>query len=79
MASTDPLDHLPKIHPRERLVTEAEQQLRTAIIGLNKIGLTTGEFLQVITNVMSGEISSIAKYAIRNERHGNLDKPGGWA
>jgi hypothetical protein len=70
----------PQIHPRERIVTEAEQQLRMSIIGLHKLGLTTGEFLQVVTNVMTNEIRMIARHAIRAERHpDDLDKPGGWA
>ena len=73
------LGPLPQIHPRERLVDEAEQQLRMSLISLHKLGLTTGEFLQVVSNVLGGEVRSIARYAIRVERHGNTETPGGWA
>lgn len=75
----DPLDHLPAIHPREAIVTEAEQVLRKALIDLHPLKLTTGELLQAVTNVMSSSIQMIARHAIRAERHpDDLDKPGGW-
>ena len=72
----DPLDDLPKIHPRERLVTEAENELRRAYIeALSK--LSTAECIQVINNVAHSEIALIIRQAIRMERHGDPDKPGG--
>ena len=75
----DPLDDLPRIHPREKIVDEAEQKLRAVVFELIQSELTQGEFLKVLGNVMDGEIRSIAKYAIRRERHGDEDKPGGIA
>ena len=74
------LGPLPKLHVREKNVIEAANALRTA---LNKIiekhDLTTGEELRVVNEVFSGHIGNVAKYAIRRERHGKKNKPGGTA
>jgi hypothetical protein len=68
---------MPKQHPREVLVQEAELNLREAILKVTK-DLTEAESLRVVNSVMSSHIGSVAKYAIREERHGNTETPGGW-
>lgn len=67
-----------KIHPRERLVTEAEQKIRAVALDAIK-GLTVAEGLSAVTRALSGEILSVLKYEIRHERHGNTETPGGLA
>ncbi len=74
------LGPLPTMHPREKVVTEAENEISAAIHeAFKKHNLTTGEILRVVNSCLSREISMIAKYAIRHERHGEQDKPGGLA
>jgi len=70
---------MPKIHPREKIVNKASGELLEALIKIQD-DLTTAEYMQVLSNTMSSEISSIAKYMIRSERHPNdPNKPGGLA
>jgi hypothetical protein len=78
MAITDYLDNLPRRHPRAQIVSKAEIELETAYLDIaDKHELTTGERLRVLSNAMHSGIASIAKYAIRHERHGKgSDKPG---
>ena len=64
------------LHPREQLVTEAKLKLQMALEGVLE-GLTEAEGLRVVNSVLSGYVGSVAKYAIREERHGGLEKPGG--
>lgn len=74
------LGPLPMMHPRETVVREAEREIDAAILEvIQKHKLTTGEILQVINNCFSREIGLIARQAIRHERHGHGDKPGGTA
>lgn len=74
------LGPLPRIHPRERIVTEARLELMNAINDIRKkYELTTGEHMQVVNSELSSVFGSIAKYSIREERHGNSETPGGWA
>ena len=67
------------IHPREMLVTQARMQLTDALIAWRKRNaeLTVAELVSVITGEMSSMLLGIAKFAIRHERHGDADKPGG--
>ena len=69
---------MPRIHEREKLIKNAEIALRLAIVGATK-GLTEAEAISVVTSVFSEEILGRMKYAIRMERHGNTETPGGWA
>jgi len=69
---------MPRIHPREQLVKDAEMKIKTAIVEACK-GLTTAESLQVVNHACHEEIGGILKYEIRMERHGNTNTPGGWA
>jgi len=68
---------MPKIHHREKLVTEAENKIRTTVAETTR-ELTIWEALQVVTNVLSGDILGTCKYRIREERHGHTNTPGGW-
>lgn len=69
-----------KLHEREIVVRRADVGLRTAIEDvIDKHDLTAVEALQVVNAALSSWIGSYAKYAIRRERHGNEDTPGGWA
>lgn len=70
--------NLPRIHPREAIVNKAENDLRTAIAAAVR-ELTTAEELRVLASVFGDRVGGIAKYAIREERHGKTDKPGGIA
>ena len=64
----NPLDDLPRIHPRERVVQAAEAKLAEALEDL-----TDAEAI----SILGAHLSRIAKYAIRVERHGDAGKPGG--
>ena len=67
-----------KIHPREKLVEEAEHKIRGVVFDATK-DLTLFERVQVVARVLNGELLSTCKYQIRYERHGNTDTPGGAA
>lgn len=75
------LNDLPTIHERESLCRQAEAELRTAVIGVTTgktcQKLTTLELLQVMQLVFNSDLQNVLKYAIRYERHGNTDTPGG--
>lgn len=75
------LNDLPKIHEREVLCRKAESELRSAVIGVTTSEtcqkLTTLELLQVMQTVFNSDLQNVLKYAIRFERHGNTDTPGG--
>ena len=68
-----------KIHSREANVHAAQHVLLTAIIEMNRTcDLTPGEGIRVVSEILYSELSSIAKYMIREERHpGKPDMPGG--
>lgn len=69
-----------KVHPREERVRVARTALAEAISRVvENCKLTWGEQLSVVNGAASDFISSMAKFAIRDERHGNIDTPGGRA
>ena len=69
-----------RIHPRETTVRRAESELREEILRVvEKHDLTEAEALRMVNNVCSFWIADVAKYAIRQERHGNMSTPGGLA
>ncbi len=78
MTLFDDMGPLPRIHPREALARQAEMDVRTAFTAATD-GLTTGETLRVCAAVFGAEVSHIAKYSIRAERHGDDDTSGGVA
>jgi len=68
-----------RIHSRESVVTHAQNDVTLAVLDiLEKADLTTGEELRVLTSAFSGLLQNTAKYMIREERHHDADKPGGW-
>lgn len=72
------LGPLPKVHPRERLVTAAQDDVRAAIVtACKKYELTTAEVLQVIAAVLAKEVQLIAGGAVRRERHVENPTPEG--
>ena len=68
-----------QMHPREKQIDEAERVLSKAILKLHKMDLTHNEFISVVTQVMSTTVLTTTKYAIRRERHGDPEQPGGLA
>ncbi len=75
--SDDRLNDLPVAHPRAEVTRKAENDLEKAYSEISeKYDLTTGERLRVLSNALHSGLSSIAKYAIRHERHGKGGKPG---
>jgi DNA-binding transcriptional regulator YiaG len=63
-----------KLHPRERIVDAAERDIQLAIREMRKkYKLTSGEFMMIMGQLLS----HYAKYEIRWERHGNMEKEGG--
>jgi len=73
-----------KIHEREFIVNEAECEIEKAFIDVmieikSKHELTIGEEIKIVTSVLTHWLGSIAKYMIRDERHGDSDKLGGLA
>lgn len=69
-----------RIHPRQKLLKEAESIIAAAILNVVVNGKLTGaEYVQVLTKVFSESILDHTKYEIREERHGDKEKPGGLA
>lgn len=63
-----------KIHPRQKIVREATNEINTSLFSIiDKHGITDGEVL----NILSSFLSTQAKYMIRQERHQDTNKPGG--
>lgn len=69
------------MHPREKIVNAAELSLLDTIIDWRRTPeaqqLTLWELVRILTTVLNNQLAIAAKYAIRQERHGNEDKPGG--
>lgn len=68
-----------RLHARELRCQQATNDLRTAILDVQKkYDLTEGEALQAVSLTLGGWVSNMAKYLIREERHpGEPNKPGG--
>lgn len=68
------MPNLPKLHPRHRIVAEARHELGMTVAKFVKEhDLTYGELF----SILAVEMSTWAKYAIRDERHPeDSDKPG---
>jgi hypothetical protein len=76
------LGPLPTIHPRETVCRQAQEELFQTITTWRRkwgddAGLTPTERLSIIQHVLNDEVGSALKYAIRVERHGDANKPGG--
>lgn len=68
-----------KIHPREARCNTAERILREAVRQIYDLDLTQWEHMLIINRVLSDEIAGVTKFAIRYDRHGNTEDPGGLA
>lgn len=69
-----------RLHPRELPVKAAQTALTKHLLEWSEVHeLTTLEALSVVSAVMGGYCSSLIKYGLRKERHGNVDTPAGWA
>jgi hypothetical protein len=67
-----------KLHPRERIVTQARLKLAKAVLDMiEEFELTDHELVKVVMEECSSTIQSHAKYGIRFERHGNYEDEGG--
>lgn len=72
-----------QMHPRRVVVRQAKSALSSALLDWEESDavkdLTPLEVLSVLQDVLGGQLSSLLKYEIRHERHGNYDTPGGLA
>jgi hypothetical protein len=69
-----------RLHPRERIVTEARLDLRKRILDWREqhADLTDGELLGILGGTLGDEVTGLAKYMVRAERHPDEpDRPGG--
>ena len=69
-----------RLHPREALVTEARLDLIRRVLDWREQhdDLTFGELLSILGGTLGDQVTSLAKYEIRAERHpDDPDKPGG--
>lgn len=66
-----------RIHPREKIVTEAEHLLEDTVLKVLRMDLTSAEYVSVLSHVLNTAIQRHTKFAIRLERHGTTDKEGG--
>jgi hypothetical protein len=70
-----------RMHKREQLVQDAEIALMDAINEWYRSDavakLTEWELVSLLSSQLSNRLGGIAKYAIRDERHGDRNKPGG--
>ena len=72
---------MPRLHPREAIVSSAQTDLRTVVFewGQRHPDLTSAEWLKILLGVCSDEAQSLLKTEIRIERHGDANKLGGLA
>jgi hypothetical protein len=72
-----------RMHPRVQVVNRAERELRDAVSNWSRgeaaTELTLLEYLQVVNRVLHDDVAGTLKYEIREERHGDTDRPGDWA
>lgn len=68
---SNPLDDMPRLHPRTNLVQRAKVAVQTAVLEMPLYReLTTCEQLIVLNEM----IATTLKYALRSERHPGEDK-----
>jgi hypothetical protein len=70
---------MPRLNPREAIVRRASLDLATIVADWSSRNpdLTAAEFLKVLLSVSHDQAQTLLKNAIREERHGDQDKPGG--
>lgn len=73
------INEMPRIHHREKQVNTAKLDLSQALLDITtKHDLTDAETLRIVAQVAYEHVGGLAKHWIRQERHGDSDKPGGW-
>lgn len=69
-----------RMHRRQKIVHSAQVDLQKQIRDwLQRHDLTTIEELHLINYVLSNTIGGTLKYALREERHGDVNEPAGLA
>jgi hypothetical protein len=69
---------MPRLHKREKLIRDAESELRRAVMEVDeKYNLTQFEYIQLLHVILGEAILTVCKYGIRQERHGDTETPGG--
>jgi hypothetical protein len=69
-----------RAHEREQQVDVASSELASVMCReLEKHDLTDAEWLRAVHHAYSTLVNGYIKTAIRVERHGDQDIPGGWA
>lgn len=70
---------MPRIHHREEQCRKAESALRQALLDWYEAHeeLTFVEHLRIVNTVFSDHVGGILRHFIRQERHGDPNKPGG--
>jgi hypothetical protein len=76
--SNNDMRPLPRIHPREAAVKTTERNIGAAIDEAVK-GLTAAEAVRAVNEAFGSWLGGLARSWIRQERHGDTDKPGGAA
>lgn len=67
-----------RLHKREAIVSTCRNELAIHVLKeFERHGLTEGEQLRVLSELYSDMVGTMAKYMIRQERHGRADVPGG--
>lgn len=69
-----------RMHPRTEIVTQARSALTEAVLRWERDhpDLTDGEWIGIVSSVLSGQLENWAKHTIRAERHpDDPDRPGG--
>lgn len=67
-----------RLHPRERVVRQAQLDLMEALNDWQRDHeLTDAEYVSLVANELGSRIGSLTRMQIRTERHGTTDKPGG--
>jgi len=62
-----------KIHERHFIVADAQNEIAKLLLDVEqKYDLTYAETV----GILAGQLASLTKYAIREERHGDASKPG---
>ena len=71
---------MPIMHAREKVVREAELELRTILLKSNwSKELTDLERIMTVREVLSDVIANYFRYQLRMERHNDPNKPAGLA
>ena len=74
------MSNFPRIHNREYIVRNVSLQLKKQLMdAIEEHNLTEGEQLRICVEVYSEWVGGMAKYMIRDERHGDPNKCGGLA